>query len=58
MEEAVYQAIHTLGPGGGFILSPVDNIRDNSRPTWDNVDVLIQTWKKIRSLNQIKAGLF
>ncbi len=48
VEEAVETAIRILAPGGGFILSPVDNIRDESEGTWRNVGVLIETWKKLR----------
>lgn len=38
-------ALDTLGPGGEFILSPVDNVRDTSDSTWKNVEVFIDTWK-------------
>ena len=47
--EAVQQAISTLGPGGGLILSPVDNVRDTSEHTWNNVMTMIKAWKKMRA---------
>lgn len=39
--EAVRQAIESLAPGGGFILSPVDNVRRDEPRVWDNVRALI-----------------
>ena len=45
---AVQTAIETLAQGGGFILSPVDNIRDTSEKTRENVDFMIDIWKKLR----------
>ncbi|MCK4591587.1 MAG: hypothetical protein KAT86_07515 [Candidatus Latescibacteria bacterium] len=48
VEQAVHEAIDILGPGGGLILSPVDNVRDTSQHTWDNVMTMINTWKKMR----------
>ena len=48
VEDAVSKAISILGPGGGFILSPVDNVTDTSEATWNNVKVMIDTWKKLR----------
>ena len=47
VQEAVRNAVRILGPGG-FILSPVDNVRDTSAHTWQNVRALIQAWKEIR----------
>lgn len=49
VEDAVSKAISILGPGGGFILSPVDNVADTSDATWNNVKVMIDTWKKLRN---------
>ena len=46
VEEAVEKSISILGPKG-FILSPVDNVRDNSEKTWNNVKTMIKTWKRI-----------
>ena len=48
IENAVETAISALAPGGGFILSPVDNIRDTSRETWKNVQTMIDVWKKLK----------
>ena len=46
--EAVIQALQTLGQGGGFILSPVDNVRDDTPNAWKNTYKFIQTWKEHR----------
>jgi uroporphyrinogen-III decarboxylase len=40
----VQTAIRTLGPGG-FILSPVDNVREDTERTRANVATLIAEWK-------------
>ena len=48
VQEAVREAIGTLGPGGGFILSPVDNVRDTSEKAWDNIHTMIEAWKEHR----------
>jgi hypothetical protein len=45
---AVETAIDILAPGGGFILSPVDNIRDTSEEVWESVEFMIQVWKELR----------
>jgi hypothetical protein len=34
--------------GGGFILSPVDNVRDDTPNAWKNTHKFIETWKKYR----------
>ena len=47
IDDAVREAIAALGPEG-LILSPVDNIRDLSDETWENVLALIESWKKYR----------
>jgi hypothetical protein len=47
-EEAVINAINTLGKGGGFILSPVDNVREETENVWANTYKFIDTWKKYR----------
>jgi hypothetical protein len=49
VEEAVDLALDILGPGGGFIMSPVDNIHDGSKKSWDNIHTLINHWKKVRN---------
>lgn len=43
----VARAVRTLGPAGGFILCPVDNVRDDSPKTRDNVQAMIETWRRI-----------
>jgi hypothetical protein len=47
-EAAVLDALRILGSGGGFILSPVDNVRDDTPNAWKNTHKFIETWKKHR----------
>ena len=47
VEEAVQEALRILGPKG-FILSPVDNVAEDSDRTWDNVENMIKAWRKYR----------
>jgi len=49
-EKAVIDAIKVLGKQGGFILSPVDNIREETEVVWANTNKFIDTWKKYRDL--------
>lgn len=42
----VAAALHSLGPDG-FILSPVDNVREDTPLARQNVDTLIQTWRRL-----------
>ena len=42
----VRYACETLGPGGGFILSPIDNIYEYTPKR--NIEVLIDEWRKAR----------
>ncbi|MBC8427755.1 hypothetical protein H8D98_00690 [bacterium] len=46
--EQVRQAIAILAPGGGFILSPVTNVRADTERAWKNVKTLIETWRTLR----------
>ncbi len=47
-EEAVQHAIEVLGEGSGFILSPVDNVREDTENAWQNTHAFINAWKKYR----------
>jgi uroporphyrinogen-III decarboxylase len=47
IRDAVRDALGALGPDG-FILSPVDNIRDTSDEVWSNTLALIEAWKEMR----------
>jgi hypothetical protein len=47
-DEAVRSALETLGPGGGFILSPVDNVRENTDAARANSRRFIDAWKRWR----------
>ena len=46
---AAKEAIELTAPGGGFVLSPVDNVVDTSPKTWENVDALIRAWRAHRA---------
>lgn len=41
----VARAYEVLAPGGGFILSPVDNVREYTPRIQENVQVLIDAWR-------------
>lgn len=41
----VAAALDTLGPDG-LILSPVDNVREDTPQAWDNIRILIETWQE------------
>jgi uroporphyrinogen decarboxylase len=43
----VCQALRVLAPDGGFILSPVDNVRENTPRARKNVQVLIDEWQQM-----------
>ncbi|HID95468.1 MAG TPA: hypothetical protein EYP53_05350 [Candidatus Latescibacteria bacterium] len=45
IREAVHTAVRTLGPGGGFILSPVDALFPNT--PWENVRAMIEAWREV-----------
>lgn len=45
----VNRAIKILAPGGGFILSPVDNVRSYTRRSMENIDALIKEWEQLRN---------
>jgi hypothetical protein len=49
-EKAAMDAIKVLGKQGGFILSPVDNVREETSVVWANTNKFIDTWKKYRDL--------
>lgn len=47
VNEEVSRAMQVLSPGGGFILSPVDNVRELTSNSKMNVNTLIQEWKRL-----------
>ena len=47
IRSAVAEAVEALGPQG-FILSPVDNVRDASGAVWERVLAMIEAWKLLR----------
>jgi len=46
VEAEVAEAMRVLAPGGGFILSPVDNVREDSPTARANVSALIAAWRR------------
>ena len=40
------QAIEILSPNGGFILSPVDNVREATPRSMKNVEIMIREWQR------------
>jgi hypothetical protein len=42
----VEMAVRTLGPGGGFILAPVDSLFPDT--PWSSVEVMIEAWREVR----------
>ena len=47
VRDAVRHAMNTLGPGGGFILSPVDNVREQTPQAFENSRTLIDEWRRL-----------
>ncbi len=43
----VRQAMDVLAPGGGFILSPVDNVREDTPRARENTLALIDEWQRL-----------
>ncbi len=48
IEEQVRQAIAVLGRGGGLILSPVTNVREDNARVWANLHALVDAWRRLR----------
>jgi len=48
VQQEVRTALDVLSPEGGFILSPVDNVREYTPKARENVATLITAWKGIR----------
>jgi hypothetical protein len=46
----VRHAMQVLAPGGGLILSPVDNVREYSPAVQKNVHELIDEWKTLNGV--------
>ncbi|MHB0875407.1 MAG: uroporphyrinogen decarboxylase family protein [Anaerolineae bacterium] len=49
VRQAVANALEVMRGQKGFVLSPVDNITEITRNTWANVQVLIETWQRLRT---------
>jgi len=48
VQDAVERAVKTLGAGGGFVLSPVDNVREDTEKAMRNVEAFIAAWRALR----------
>jgi uroporphyrinogen decarboxylase len=48
IRQQVREAVSALAPGGGFILSPVTNVREDTPRVWANLEALIATWREVR----------
>lgn len=49
VRRAVAAAMESLAPGGGLILSPVDNILHLDDNVWNNIHAFIDEWRRIRA---------
>jgi len=47
VRQAVREAMRICAPGGGFILSPVDNVREHTALSAANARALIDEWRKL-----------
>ena len=47
VRQAVREAMRICAPGGGFILSPVDNVREHTALSAANARALIDAWRKL-----------
>jgi len=47
IENAVTEAIRTLAPGGGFILSAFDSL--DAHTPWSNIEHMLKVWRKNRT---------
>jgi uroporphyrinogen-III decarboxylase len=56
VEAEVAAAFASLGSGPGFILSPVDNVREWNATSQRNVRALIEAWQRLRSENPEQAA--
>jgi uroporphyrinogen decarboxylase len=43
----VRRAMEILAPSGGFLLSPVDNVRENTPRAHENVSALLDEWQPL-----------
>jgi hypothetical protein len=47
--DEVAEALRLLAPGGGFVLSPVDNVREYDSRGEANVQAMLNTWRRLRA---------
>lgn len=48
IRKQVRDAISILGPGGGFILAPVTNVREDNECVWTNLCAMLEAWREER----------
>jgi uroporphyrinogen decarboxylase len=48
IREQVRDAISVLAPGGGCILAPVTNVREDNEHVWRNLHAMIDSWRQER----------
>jgi len=48
-EQAVIEALELFSPGSGFILSPVDNLSNETENVWRNTEKFVDVWKANRT---------
>lgn len=46
IRQAVFDAVGTLGPHGGFVLSPVDCI--SASTPWESLEIMMEAWREVR----------
>jgi hypothetical protein len=56
VRSAVRQALDTLAPGGGLILSPVDDVKDLSARALRNAQTFAEAWKEWVPSRPIRPG--
>jgi uroporphyrinogen decarboxylase len=44
----VQRSLAALAPGGGFILAPVTNVREDNARVWRNLDAMVEAWRSLR----------
>jgi len=49
VRDEVRRAVQVMAPGGGFILSPVDNVREDTPTSRRNVEALVVEWQRLIS---------
>jgi len=56
VQQSVVEALAIMSGVNGFVLSPVDNITEITPNAWRNVDVLVETWKRLATAEMRGQG--